>query len=159
MADCRSCQLLTRRDAGEAPLWDCIVRTPQWDVVHCDNTSLKGWIVLVARRHVATVSELTDAEASTLGSLAKDVSRALHDLLNCEKTYIVQFAEHPQHHHVHVHVIPRRAQIPDDERGPRIFQHLGVPEEARVSEREMNDIGELLRQRLAVARSSSGSPG
>ena len=44
------CELLAARDRGEAPDWDCIARTPQWDVVHSNNTSLPGWLVLVLRR-------------------------------------------------------------------------------------------------------------
>lgn len=106
MDECRTCWLLARRDAGEAPDWDCVVRTDTWDVVHCDNTSLLGWTVLVVRRHVAAIADLTDEEAAALGPLVRDVSRSLHELVGCEKTYVIQFAEHPQHRHVHVHVCP-----------------------------------------------------
>ncbi len=149
MDGCRTCDLLARRDAGDAPLWDAIVRTANWDVVHCDSTSLKGWIVLVARRHVAAVADLDDEEASSLGPLLRDVSRSLHELVGCEKTYVVQFAEHPQHRHVHVHVIPRSSAMAEDERGPGVFQFLGVPEQDRVPEEEMNALAATLRQRLA----------
>ena len=149
MDGCRTCELLARRDAGEAPLWDSVVRTPHWDVVHCNDTSLKGWTVLVLRRHVAAVADLGDDEVGTLGPLTRDVSRALHEILGCEKTYLVQFAESPLHRHVHVHVIPRRPNLPEEERGPRVFQHLGVADEARVSEAEMNEFATQLRQRLS----------
>jgi diadenosine tetraphosphate (Ap4A) HIT family hydrolase len=63
MADatpCLTCDLVRRRDAGDAPLWDNIHRTAHWDVVHSYNTSLPGWLVLVARRHVAAIDELTE---------------------------------------------------------------------------------------------------
>src|SRR5690349_2890677 len=56
---CHTCDLLKRRDEGNAPLWDCIYRTPYWDVVHSYNTALPGWLVLVARRHIAAIAELT----------------------------------------------------------------------------------------------------
>jgi len=124
---------------------------PSWDVVRCDSTSLLGWVVLVARRHVAAVADLTDDEASALGPLTRDVSRALHELLGCEKTYVVQFAEHPQHRHVHVHVIPRSSSHPADLRGPRVFQLLGAADADRVPESEMNRLGELLRRRLSAS--------
>jgi len=151
MGACRTCELLARRDAGEAPLWDCIVRTPSWDVVHCDSTSLLGWMVLVARRHGAGVADLSDDEASAVGPLTRDVSRALHEFLGCEKTYVVQFAEHAQHRHVHVHVIPRSSSLPEDLRGPRVFQLLGVADADRVPESEMNRLGVLLQRRLSAS--------
>ena len=152
MTECRTCWLLERRDAGEAPFWDSIVRTPLWDVVHCDSTSVLGWTVLVVRRHVAAVCELTDDEAAVLGPLIRDVSRALRELVGCEKTYVVQFAEHPQHRHVHVHVIPRDGNLPADHHGPGIFQLLGVDESERVPEDDMNGFAAGLRSLLAPDR-------
>jgi diadenosine tetraphosphate (Ap4A) HIT family hydrolase len=155
VADCRTCELLERRDRGEAPDWDAIVRTDAWDVVHCDSTSLLGWIVLVLRRHVAAVADLTDDEAVELGPLVRRVSRALHDLWGCEKTYIVQFAEHPAHRHVHVHVIPRSTDLDEDRRGPGVFRFLGVPEAERVSEEDMDAFAVSLRRRLEADRPRS----
>ena len=61
---CLTCDLVRRRDRGEAPPWDNIVRTAHWDIVHDYNTSLPGWLVLVARRHVAAIDELSDEEAA-----------------------------------------------------------------------------------------------
>jgi len=157
MGDCRTCELLERRDRGDAPDWDAIVRTEAWDVVHCDSTSLLGWIVLVVRRHVAAVADLTEGEAAALGPLVRTVSRALHDLCGCEKTYIVQFAEHPDHRHVHVHVIPRSPDLEDERQGPRVFTFLGVPETERVSEDDMNALAASLRRSLdAAGIASSG---
>ena len=34
MQNCQTCELVMRRDANAAPLWDCIYRTRYWDVVH-----------------------------------------------------------------------------------------------------------------------------
>ena len=147
--ECRTCQLLAQRDAGEAPPWDCIVRNQWWDVVHCDSTRLKGWIVLVVRRHVPAVAELTDDESTVLGPLVRDVSRALHELLSCEKTYVVQFAESAVHRHVHVHVIPKAADLPEQYWGPGIFQLLGMTEGERVREDEMNQLTSELRALLS----------
>jgi diadenosine tetraphosphate (Ap4A) HIT family hydrolase len=146
MAGCRTCELLERRDRGDAPDWDAIVRTEAWDVVHCDATSLYGWTVLVLRRHVAAVAELTAAEAAELGPLVRDVSRGLHDICGCEKTYVVQFAESRDHRHVHVHVIPRSPGLDDERRGPGIFALLGVPDRERVGEDDMNAFAASLRR-------------
>jgi diadenosine tetraphosphate (Ap4A) HIT family hydrolase len=149
MEGCTTCELVARRDAGGAPPWDSILRTESWDVVHAFGTALEGWIVLVTRPHRTAVADLTPEEAAELGPLVHRVSAALHDVVGCEKTYVAQFAEHPQHRHVHVHVIPRAADLPHEHQGPRVFSLLGVPDEECVTEARMDALAEELAQRLA----------
>ena len=131
-------------------MWDSIVRTSHWDIVHSYNTSLPGWLVLVARRHVAAIDELTDEEAAELGVLLRRVSAALRQVTGCVKTYVCQFAEQAEHPHVHFHVIPRHADQPAERRGPRVFTYLGVPDEEQVSEERMNAIAAQVRRLLRV---------
>jgi diadenosine tetraphosphate (Ap4A) HIT family hydrolase len=150
MGNCKTCQMLALRDSGEAPLWDNIYRTPYWDLVHSYNTVLPGWLVLVARRHIATIAELTPDEAAELGRLLPVVSQALQKVVGCQKTYVVQFAEHPEHPHVHFHVIPITADLPSEKRGPGVFSHLGVAEEERVSKAAMNEIAAKVRDVLLL---------
>jgi diadenosine tetraphosphate (Ap4A) HIT family hydrolase len=144
--NCQTCELIAARDAGTAPLWDCIVRTEYWDVVHANDTSLLGWMCLVLRRHIAAVDELTEAEASELGGLLRRVSAFLKHDLGCVKTYVMQFAEHPDHPHVHFHVVPRSADMPTDHRGANVFAYLNVNDSERVKETDMNALAERLRE-------------
>ena len=141
-----------RRDAGEAPAWDQIRRTPHWDVVHAFGTAVEGWIVLVPRRHITTVADLSDEEAAGLGPLIKEVSRAVQHVVNCDKTYVVQFAEHPQHPHVHFHVIPRGRDLPSDQQGPQVFTRLGVSDDLAVSEARMTEVADQLDRELRIPR-------
>ena len=151
MTDCLTCELVAQRDAGTAPVWDSIVRTPYWDVVHSYNTSLLGWIVLVIRRHIAAIDEMTEEEAIELGKLLRQVSVILKEETGCTKTYVVQFAEAKEHPHVHFHIIARMPDQPDDHRGPNIFKYLGVPDENRVDETAMNDLSLRIRGKLVTA--------
>jgi len=148
MMGCKTCEMVARRDRGEAAPWDCIVRTGSWDVVHSYNTALAGWLVLVARRHVEAVDELTEEEAIELGRLLRRASVALRKATGCVKTYVIQFAEHPDHRHVHFHVVPRMADQPEERRSVRVFGYLGVAEEERVSEARMNEIAAEVRRVL-----------
>ena len=145
---CKTCELIARRDAGIAPLWDCIHRARFWDVVHSYNTALPGWLVLVARRHIEAIDELTDEEAIELGGLLRRVSMALKEITGCLKTYVIQFAEAADHPHVHFHIVPRMADQPEDRRSTKIFGYLGVPEEERVSEETMNEIAAKVQKIL-----------
>jgi len=157
MTRCRTCELIERRDAGDAPPWDLILRTPGWDVAHAYGTSVEGWLVLVLRRHITAVADLTDSEAGELGPLLKQVSLALRETVGCLKTYVAQFAEDPLHPHVHVHVIPRMADQPDDQRGPRGFGQLGLVEDRWVPEQRMNAITAGMQRHLGPARDHGGA--
>lgn len=146
---CKTCALVRRRDAGQAPAWDAIVRTPGWDLVHAFDSALEGWLVLVLRRHEAALADLTPAEADELGPLIRRVSGALRAVTGCVKTYAMQFAEAPGHGHVHVHLVPRPADLPADRRGAAVFGYLGGPPEAWVSEPRRDELAAALRAALA----------
>lgn len=151
METCVTCALVARRDAGAAPLWDCIYRTDYWDVAHALNSALPGWLVIVARRHIAAIDELTAEEALELGPLIRLSSMALKQAVHCAKTYVMQFAEHADHPHVHFHIVPRMPDQPADRRSALVFNYLGVPDSERVSEEAMNAIAAFVRARLAEA--------
>ena len=121
------------------------MRTEHWDVVHAYDSSLLGWLVLVCREHRSSLADLTESEAAALGPLVRSVSIALPDVCGCEKTYMAQFAEHPEHPHVHVHVVARRPSLPPERRGPNVFAELGVADDLRVSEAAMNELAAGLR--------------
>jgi len=156
MTHCKTCELISRRDAGNAPLWDCIYRTQFWDVVHHNSTTLPGWLVLVIRRHIGAVDELTDEEAIELGVLLRQVSLALKETTDCIKTYVVQFAEMTEHQHVHFHIIPRMANQPENRRGTGVFEYSGASEQERVSEEIMNDIATKVQKILLPSLSPAG---
>ena len=107
-------------------------------------------MVLVVRRHITSVADMSDAEAAELGPLVKAVSAALQQVVGSVKTYVVQFAEHPLHPHVHVHVIPRLADQPNELQGPRVFSALGLPDDQCVSETRMNTIARAIRESLTI---------
>jgi diadenosine tetraphosphate (Ap4A) HIT family hydrolase len=156
LEECLTCELMQRREAGGAPLWDDIYRTPYWCVVHSFNTALPGWLVIVCRRHIAALDELTEAEAVDLGVLLRRVSLALREATGCVKTYVAQFAEAQGHQHVHVHVIPRMADQPPERRGAQVFRYLGVTDAERVSEAPMNGIAQNVQRHLIEMESAPG---
>ena len=141
---CGTCERIRQRDAGTAPVWDSILRSDGWDVVHAYDTSLLGWIVLVPLRHIRSVDELTGEEAGKLGELIRDVSAFLKEETGCVKTYVMQYAEHPEHPHVHFHVVPRMADLPDQHKGPGVFSYLGVEGE-RLSDTAMSELALRMR--------------
>ncbi|MCY4061095.1 MAG: HIT family protein [Chloroflexi bacterium] len=152
MCDCLSCQLLQKRDRGEAPPWDSIYRSDYWDLVHAYNTSYIGWLVLIVRRHIEALDEMTFAEAADLGALLREVSQALKVYIGCQKTYVMQFAESDQHPHVHFHIVPRLPDQAPEDIAYRVMRHLGVPLSERCSEDEMNKLALAIRGQLETLR-------
>ena len=145
MSSCKSCQLMRRRDMGAAPPWDSIYRSERWDLVHAYNTSLLGWLVLVARRHIEALDEMTPAEATELGALLREVSLALKHVTGCRKTYIMQFAESAEHPHAHFHIVPRLPDQAPEDLAYRVMRRLGVPLSQRCGEAEMDELALAIR--------------
>ena len=93
-------------------------------MAHDFNSSLEGWLILAPLRHVNSLDELTPDEAVELGRLLRQASIALKSVVGCEKTYVMLFAEAEGFAHLHVHVVPRMHDQPDERKGPAIFGYL-----------------------------------
>ena len=145
--DCFSCRNDTR--LPELPPRERVGFDQHWRVAHAIGQALPGWLVLLPRRHVTTIAELTDAEAAGLGPWQVRLSRALHAVTGCEKTYVAQFAEAAGYGHVHFHIIPRSADLPADLRGPRIFGLHGRDANDSLPDARMDEIALALQAVLA----------
>jgi diadenosine tetraphosphate (Ap4A) HIT family hydrolase len=145
-SDCYTC--LQEAAGSDAPPWERIAHDEQWRVAHALNSALPGWLVLIPRRHVISVAELTDAEAASLGSWQVRLSRALVAVVGCQKSYIAQFAEAAGFAHVHFHIVPRPPDLPPELRGPRIFGLLGGDHRPHVGVEELDRITADLASQL-----------
>jgi diadenosine tetraphosphate (Ap4A) HIT family hydrolase len=142
--DCLSCRNNDQIDA--LPPRERVAADAHWRVSHAFNSALPGWLVLVPRRHVTAIADLTDDEAAALGPWQVRLSRALHAVTGCQKTYLVQFAEQAGFEHVHFHLVPRMPGLPDTHRGRNVFQYL-IPAPGRgISEGERDEVATALAQ-------------
>jgi len=149
MTECYTCARDAESRAGRAPQRECIAADDHWRVAHAFGTALPGWLVLVPRRHVTSLAELTDAEAASLGRWQVRVSRAQRTVLGCQKTYVAQFAEAEGFAHVHFHLVPRHAGLAAELRGPRIFQLLGPGAQPVVPQQQADAISAALARELS----------
>jgi diadenosine tetraphosphate (Ap4A) HIT family hydrolase len=120
----------------------------RWRVAHAFATALPGWLVVVPRRHVTALDELTTEEGAELGPLLRGVTAAMRSVLGCAKSYVALFAEAEGFAHVHFHVIPRAADLDADLRGPRIFGLLGGDPARHVPDAMMDDLATSLASAL-----------
>lgn len=145
--DCYVCGKEAEFD--DLPPRERVASDEHWRVAHAFNTALPGWLVLLPRRHVTAVHELTDAEAAALGLWQVRLSRALRSTTGCDKTYVIQFAEAEGFAHAHFHIVPRMADLRPDHRGPGVFELLRQPEREQVSADDADRMAHALRARLA----------
>ncbi|ASW53099.1 HIT family protein [Plantactinospora sp. KBS50] len=144
--ECYTCGNNRRIDA--LPARELVAADDHWRVAHAFDSALPGWLVLLPRRHVTEIAELTDAEAASLGTWQVRLSRALHAVTGCSKTYLMQLAEKEGFAHVHFHVVPRMPDLPADRRGPAVFGYLNAAEGERLDEVRQDEIAAALRARL-----------
>lgn len=149
VTDCYACRLVATPPEQLAPR-EQVLLTPGWNVAHAFNSSLPGWLVLDARRHVLSIADLTADEAAELGPLLRRLSLALRDVTGCVKTYVAQFSEHEGFPHLHVHLVPRGPDHPAQRRGPRMFAYLDDEEAPTVSEQERDRIALAVRAHLVA---------
>jgi diadenosine tetraphosphate (Ap4A) HIT family hydrolase len=98
---------------------------------------------------VTTIAELTDAEAASLGSWQVRLSRALHAVTGCARTYVAQFAEAEGFAHVHFHIVARPPDLAEEHRGPRVFGLLGTTDQPHVSADASDEMALKLAEQLA----------
>ncbi len=145
--DCFPCRN-NAMDPTMLPLRERVYDDGLWRVAHAFNSALPGWMVIIARRHVTSLAALTPAEAAALGPLLRNLSRALERTMEAKKAYVLFLAEAEGFGHVHIHVVPRSADLPSDRRGVAIFGYLNQPNDTWVSDEEMDQIAESISHAL-----------
>ena len=133
--ECISCQAISgAKRMNEVPR---VMVTTNWVVEHIFPTSIRGWMVMMPKRHVTAVHQLTRAEMAEFGELLHAVCEGFHELYGAEKEYFMQFSEAPGFTHLDVHVVPRLKDWPSELTGENLFiskkyqtENLLTPHEA-----------------------------
>ena len=125
-----------------------VVHTDHWRVVHAFNSTLPGWLVVLPTRHVTSFTQLTPEAADELGGLVRRLGAALEVVTGCVKTYLMQFSEAEGFSHLHLHLVPRLADQPEDARGPRVFAYLADDEARWMSEVDRDRVSLAVREAL-----------
>ena len=126
-----------------------VVHTDHWRVAHAFNSTLPGWLVLVPTRHVKSFTELTPEAADEVGGLVRRLGAALEAVTGCVKTYLMQFSEAEGFSHLHLHLVPRLPDHPDDARGPGVFAYMTDDQAQWLPATERDTIALAVRAALA----------
>lgn len=121
-----------------------------WYLEHAYPSALKGWLVVVLKRHVEALHELTAEEFIELGTIQARATKLLFSVLDCEKEYVMCLAEGEGFHHIHVHIVPKPRDLPPELKATRIFAMLKVTPDEAVPPDEIRAFCELLHKRYAA---------
>ncbi len=136
---CRSCRALQGLEV--LSLAPRIHDGKFWMIEHVHPTNIKGWLVIVLKRHCEAIHDLRPKELEEFSRLMPLTCQALHAVLGTEKEYVAQFAEGMNFNHVHFHVIARMPEWRDKWKGPKIFRNcLGEDVEGKLGREEMTAI-------------------
>jgi len=140
---CLSCKSLSgEKRISPGP----VVYEGEYWVVECTYpTALKGWVVIVLKRHVEALNVLTEAEFREYGLILFKVVQGLKHLLDYQKEYVIEFGEAEGFNHVHFHVVPKPYDLPESLRSGKIFALLHPEPEDLISREEIRQFCEELR--------------
>ena len=147
--ECLSCKSLS----GEKRIspGDIIYENASWQVEHAYPTGLACWLVIVLKEHKEAMHELSSCQSYDLISIIRRVTPILKKLTGCQKEYVLILGEAPGHQHLHVHIIPRAEDIPDEFKGVNIFQYLKVPQSQTIPGTEIQKLCLSLKNEFKLA--------
>jgi diadenosine tetraphosphate (Ap4A) HIT family hydrolase len=122
-----NCFICRKHDGLEAiPPGGYIYEDEYWMVCHADvKWGPLGTLFIESRRHFLDYSEMTVAEAASLGNLLKQVYAALKEYTEAERIYQLSTMEGQPH--LHMWLVPRRKDVP--ERGLKFLEKDDTCEE------------------------------
>jgi len=85
-----------------------------WCVRHAEPAGVPGWMMLIARRHVAGPAHFDDREAAVFGVALRHFERVLEQVTGALRIYTAAMGE--SHPHFHAHMVPRYTTMPRDAR-------------------------------------------
>jgi diadenosine tetraphosphate (Ap4A) HIT family hydrolase len=110
--DCGVCRALETA----TPLWE----DDLWHVRHIDPPwGVAGWMMLVAKRHVAGPAHFDDAEARAFGPVLQRLEKILEEVTGALRIYTAALGESSPH--FHCHMVPRYASMPKDAKAWAVF--------------------------------------
>ncbi len=119
-----------------------------WVVDHAYPTSLKGWLVIVLKRHVEALHDLTHEEFRELADIQYRLAQVMRSRASIEKEYMMCFAEAEHFQHIHIHFVAKPIDLPQEAKGPRIFSYLNVDQQYAVPPDEIKVLCEELKAAL-----------
>lgn len=143
--ECYSCRTL----AGTMHIspGPTIAEENYWVVEHAYPTTLRGWLVIVLKRHAEAWHELSQEELVELAQIQYRLAQIMGQYGRTEKEYTMCFSEAEHFHHIHIHFVAKPRDLSVEAIGPRVFSQLNVDEQQALPPEEVVSICTDFRQK------------
>jgi diadenosine tetraphosphate (Ap4A) HIT family hydrolase len=121
-----------------------------WLVEHAYPTKIKGWLVIVLKRHSEALHDLSVDEFRELSIIESKIVHLQLIALNCEKEYISCYAEKGQFNHIHFHVFAKPRELSQEYMGINSIKLLDANEEEAIPKEEIIRICNELREQIKL---------
>ena len=140
--ECWTC----RSNSGEQRIspGQTIYEGQYWLVEHAYPVKQIGWLVIVLKRHVEALHELTMDEFGELGIIQARITKLFYETLKCQKEYVSCYAEAEHFHHIHFHVFAKPHELPQELFGGKSFALIKATEEESISGEEIAEFCKLM---------------
>ena len=108
-----------------------------------ESLAYLGYLMVETKRHIPSLSDLTDTEAQTIGLVIARLSQALKAVEDVEHVYA--FALGDEVPHLHIHIVPRYRGAPPKYCGVHVDEWPDAP---RGGPKEIEAICKRLRHHL-----------
>lgn len=139
-------------NSGERPIAGGVIwENDKWLVRHSPPPyGVAGWMTLHSQRHVGGPAHFDDAEAASFGPTLRHLEKVLEEVTGALRIYTAAMGE--SFPHLHAHMVPRYAQMPDDAKAWAVFdlQRRSAAGEVTVDQAEVERIIGEYRARLAA---------
>lgn len=130
-----------------------VVETDLFHAHQDHEVPIPGFVILSTKRHIKSVDEFTDEEASDFIDLVRKIRKAQREVLGIGTAYLVQ--EEDTQDHFHLWLLPRYAWMNDVEKfgqkvgsARRVLQHAKTHMKTPEIIAEVKEAAEKLRKYL-----------
>jgi len=149
--DCLTCLNLSgERRISPGPF---IYGGTYWVVDHAYPTTHLGWLVILIKRHIEALHDLTAEEFQELAEIEYRLVQVMRADPSVQKEYLMCFAEGEGFPHVHIHIVPKPLDLPAQLIGPGIFARLKVDKERAIPPQELTTFCEEFTRKLGMVHS------
>ncbi len=107
-----------------------------------------GWLMLISQRHCPGPAHMDDDEARAFGPALRHFESLLQEITGADRIYTAALGE--SNHHLHVHMVPRYADMPKGAVGWGVFdlERAAAAGEVTVDQAEATRIHEAFAEAL-----------
>jgi diadenosine tetraphosphate (Ap4A) HIT family hydrolase len=144
--DCWTCRSITGEERiSPGPT---IYNGKYWIVEHAFPINVLGWLVIVLKRHIEALHNLSSEEFRELSEIESRLIPILFQETNCEKEYVSCYAEKDHFTHIHFHIFAKPKDLPNEYKGAKSFAFINPSESDVIPSESIIEFCKIIGRRM-----------